>query len=90
MIYVSVDQLEEINLRKLIAEMKPNKSIVIYSLFPPIWVETSYDDSNVPFNNQISTSIEQDKAVAATDASMKGYSIGGCWILTDIEKSFRL
>jgi len=86
MIYVSVDQLEEINLRKSIAEMKPNKSIVVYSLFPPIWVKTSYNHSNVPFNDQITTSIEQNKAVAATDASVKGYSMGGYWILIDYDR----
>ena len=28
-------------------------------------------------------------AVAATDASVKGYGMGGCWIFTDLQKNFK-
>lgn len=68
--------------------MKPNGSIVVHNLFP-IVCELSNDHTHVSFNNKITISVIQRKAIAATDASVKGYSIGGCWTLADVNRSFK-
>ena len=87
LIYQEVEQQEGLNFRKTIAEMKPNSSFVIHEIFGLDYGESA--EVQVPFNDQITRSIEQGMAVAATDASVKGYGMGGCWIFTDLQKNFK-
>ena len=55
----------------------------------PIEYQVNGEHFAPPFNEQITNSIELSKAVTTTDTSVKGYSMSGCWILTDVEKSFK-
>ena len=48
------------------------------------WIEISNQEINVLFNDQITESIRWGTAVAALDASVKDYHMGGCWIIADI------
>ena len=48
------------------------------------------EQSYYPFNKNITISIEENKEVAATDASVKGASMGVAWIITDTEKKFEV
>lgn len=75
--------------RMTIAEMKPNKSLVIHCMFPPR-INASNINAEFPFNNQINRCIEQSKAIAAADASAKDHCMGGWWILTSKDKLFKL
>ena len=68
--------------------MKPNKSIIIYNIFP-ISINEVNKEINIPFNKEIMISIMQRKAVAATNASVKEFSIGGFWIITNNDKRVR-
>ena len=47
------------------------------------------EQSYCPFDEDITMSIEENKVAAVTDASVKGASMGGAWIITNIEKSLR-
>jgi len=38
------------------------------------------------FGEEIAKRIEEGRAIAATDASVKNDEMGGCWILTDITR----
>ena len=74
--YERIYQIEEQELRKTVAEMKPNKSMVIHCMFPPQHGESNIN-YDVPFNEQVTKSIEEGIAVAATDASVKEHCMGG-------------
>ena len=63
--------------------MKPNRSLMIYNLFP-IEIKSSSYEINIPFNDEITESIRQGTAVTASDASMKDNYIGGCWIIANV------
>ena len=86
--YEQIDQIDEVQLRKSVAEMKPNKSMVIYCMFPP-QINESTIDHEVPFNEVVTKSIEEGLSVAATDASVKDHCMGGWWTLTSKNKSFK-
>ena len=75
--------------RMIIAEMKPNISLVMHSMFPPR-INMSDVNAEFPFSDQISRCIEQSKAVAATDASVKNHCMGGWWILMSKDKPFKI
>ena len=74
--------------RKSIAEMSHSKELIVYNVFP-IEVDDSNIEFVVPFPDEISNSIRNRKAVAATDASVKDSCMGGCWIISDENKSFQ-
>ena len=88
-IYEKIDHTEVQGFRMTIAEMKPNKSLVTHCMFPPQWIESN-NNIEVPFNYLTTRCIEQRNAVAATDASVKDHCMGGWWILTSKDKSFKL
>ena len=46
--------------------------------------------SNYPFNDQILKDIENGKAIAATDALVKGKIIGGVWLLTNRKQEYKI
>ena len=69
--------------------MKPNGSIIICNIFP-IGINEVNEEINAPFNEEITMSIMQRKAVAVTDTSVKEFSMGGCWIITDEDKRVRI
>ena len=54
-------------LRKTVAEMKPNKSMVMCCMFPP-QINESDIDHEVPFNEVVIESIKEGLTVASTDA----------------------
>ena len=56
----------------------------MHNIFP-IACEASSNDINILFNDKITQSIIQRKAVAATDTSVKGFSMGGCWIIANVD-----
>jgi hypothetical protein len=89
--YEEIEEVEVSNWRKCIAEISPGGQFYIYSMFPPPESLTSNNQEmiNVPFNDDIINSILEKKAYAATDASVKEGSMGGCWILEDLDKRFR-
>jgi len=78
----------EVQWKKVIAEKKPNKAFEVYGIFH-VNMENSAVDY-FPFNEEITRSIEQGKAVAATDASVKSDKMSGVWIISDIEKKFKI
>ena len=63
-------------LRKTVSEIEQNKSIVMHCMVPPQHIESNYN-WDVLFNEQVTKDIEEGLAVAATDASVKEYYIGG-------------
>ena len=86
--HVKMNETRLVYWRKSIAEMTPSNSIIMHSIFP-IDIEANTDDMNIPFDIEISSSIMQRTAVAATDVSVKNYSMGGCWIITNVAKSVK-
>jgi hypothetical protein len=90
-VYNKIDDIEIDNWRKCIAEMSPGKQLFIYSKFPPnaSMESSSVSINTVPFDDEIKASIRQRTIYAATDASVKDSTMGGCWILEDREKSVR-
>ena len=83
--HVKINETRVAHWRKIIAEMTPSSSIIIHNMFP-IDVEANTDDINMPFDSEISSSIMQRTTVAASEASVKNYSMGGCWIITNVAK----
>ena len=69
--------------RQSIAEIKENRSLIIYSLFPPVIRESSQQDIQNPFNEEITNMIQRGTAIAASDASVKDGCMGGCWIIAN-------
>ena len=70
-------EIENVEWRKSISEMKPNRSIIIHNMLP-ISINEVNKEINIPFNEELTLSIMQRKAVAASDASVKDFSMGGC------------
>ena len=84
------ERIEEISIngwRRCIGEMKPSREMIIYSKFP-IEVDESNIEIIVPFSREITDSVRNKTAIAATDASVKESNMGGCWIISDKNKSF--
>ena len=74
-----IDQVEWNN---VIAERKVNGIVIVHSVFP--WkVEAMQYQHMQPFNEQITRAIENETAVAASDASTKDGVMSGCWIIID-------
>ena len=87
-VYREIDNTIETEWNKVIAEMKPNRAVELYGIF---YVNIEERDVEYyPFNEDITQSIISDKAVAATDASVKGDAMSGVWIMSDIERSFEI
>jgi len=74
--------------KKVIAEQKPNTAFKVYGIFH-VQMENSAIEY-FPFNDEITKSIEQRTAVAATDASVKNDQMSGVWIMADKEKTFQI
>ena len=87
-LYKKTDEVRQNEWKKIIAEMKPNQSIVVYGTFHVHMEETEI--RYFPFNNEITKSIQENKAVAATDASVKDDEMGGVWMLTDTKRTFEI
>ena len=68
--------------------MKPNRSLIVHSIFP-IKSEESIEEIEIPLNEEITRSIIKRKVVAASNVLVKNILIGGCWTLTDLDKSFK-
>ena len=67
--------------------MTPSGEFNVCSLFLP---DEELRDSIIetPFDEDVCNSIRQQTAHAATDASVKFESMGGCWIMTNVEKTY--
>ena len=74
--------------KKVIAEMKLNQVVEVYSIFHANIEERDAD--YFPFNTEITSSIQNNNAVAAMDVSVKGDNMSGAWILSDINQNFEL
>ena len=48
------------------------------------------DAEYFPFNADITNSIQNDNAIAVTDALVKGDDMGGAWIISDIDHRFEI
>jgi len=57
--------------------------LIVYSLFPPVIRESSRQDIQNPFNEEITNMIQRGTAIAASDASVKDGCMGGCWIIAN-------
>ena len=69
--------------------MSPSRELMIHSLFPLIEAQDRSNENEVPFDRDITISIMQRIAYAASDVSVKDSSMGGCWILVDKHKRFK-
>ena len=87
--YDCVEEISISNWRKSIAEMSPSRELIIHSLFLLIEAQDSRNGNEVPFDRDITISIMQRTAYAASDASVKDSSIGEYWILADEHKRFK-
>lgn len=76
-IHKRINNIENIEWRKSITEMKPNKSLAMHDMFS-IACDVNINNINVPFNNEITESMIQGKAAAAIDASAKEFSAVDC------------
>ena len=79
------EPVSQVEWKKVIAEMKPSRAMIIHSIFYAA-IEESQIDYVMPFGEEITKRIEEGRAIAATDASVKNNEMGGCQILTDITK----
>ena len=86
--YRIIDQVIETQWKKVIAEKKPNQAFEIYGIFH-VNIE-SREVEYFPFNDEITRSIQHRKAFAATDASVKGDRMSGVWIISDIDKNYKI
>lgn len=68
--------------------MTLSNSIIIPNALP-IDIEANTNDADMPFDSKILSSIIQRTAVAATDALVKDYNMGGCWIIVNVAKSVK-
>ena len=87
-VYKKLENRIETEWNKVIAEMKPNKAVEVYGIF-----YVNIDEKEVdyfPFNDEITQSIIDETAVAATDASVKGDGMGGVWIISDTNRKFEI
>ena len=74
-VYKKTENRIETEWNKVIAEMKPNQAVEVYGIF-----YVNIEEKEVeyfPFNDEITRSIMNETAVAATDASVKGDGMGG-------------
>ena len=84
-IYSITNEIAEIEQKKIIAEMKPNGVIIIYGTFH-ISNTSMNEEQYPPFNDKVKRNIEEGKAVAAIDASVKNGKMGGSQIMSNVNK----
>ena len=65
-----------------IAEIKPNGVVITHGIIQ-VQTEISSQEWVQPFGEDIAASIEEMKAFAATDASVKDGKMGDCWIIAN-------
>ena len=65
-----------------IAEMRANRALKIYSLFPN-QSELNEFDVAIPFNEEMTESIRRETAVAALDTLVRNNYVGRCWIVAN-------
>jgi len=84
--YKETEECSVQNWRRVIGERESNGFMQIDSIFPPEYAITN-STNNVQYEadmpEKIKASIENEKAQAATDASLKLGRMGGHWIVTD-------
>ena len=68
--------------------MTPSREMIVYNIFP-LFVEDSNIEIFIPFPSEISDSIKNRTAIAATDASVQESNMGGYWIISNENKSFK-
>ena len=86
--YKKIENVIETQWKKVIAEMKPNQAFEVYGIF-----HVNMENREVeyfPFNEEITRSMQNEKAVAATDASVKGNRMSSMWIISDIDQNFEI
>lgn len=85
------ERIEEISIngwRRCIGEMKHSREMIMRNVFP-IAVDESNLEISAPFPREITESIRNKTAIAATDASVNESNIGGCWIISDANKKLQ-
>jgi len=81
---------EETEFNNIIAEKRPSGKIIIYNeIISSHWPSRS-NETNIPFNSQISRAIQNDEIVAASDASCKWKSMTGHWIIASTNENIRI
>ena len=81
-IYEKVDECIETEWKKMIAEMKPNGEVKIYGILH-INARNNQNEWIQGFRDEIVKSIEERRAFAASDASVKNGKMAGCWIIAN-------
>ena len=84
-------RIEEISVNgwsKRIGEMTPSKAMTFYDLFSAV-IEASNGKIIVPFIVEMLNGISNRTEVTATNVSVKDSNIGGCWIISCKNKSFK-
>ena len=71
--------------KKIITEMKPNRAILIYGTFH-ISNMSMNEEQYLSFNDEVKRNIEEGKAVAVTDASIKNGKMGGSQVMSNMNK----
>ena len=85
--YKRTHNIESVVWRKYIAKMKSN-NFELCNIFL-IACDIINKEIYALFNEGITQSIIHRIALATTDASVKEFQMGGCWIITDEDKSFK-
>ena len=80
-IYKQREAISDISWRYSVAEMNANGSFQIHSLFPPCQSFIDQQEYTIPFSEELTESIRQGNAIAASDTSVKEKCMGGCWII---------
>jgi len=87
-VYKEIDDEVSIEWKKMIAELKENGRLEVHGIF-----YSHQEDSEIqyqPFDEIMTRSIIEGKAVAATDASVKDGQMGGRWILSNTQQSAKI
>ena len=87
-IYKKIDDEITTEWKNMIAELKPNGGLEVYGVFHVHQEEREIQYH--PFDEIITRSIQEGKAVAATDASVKEETMGGRWILSNRQRSVEI
>ena len=72
----------QVQQKELIAEIKPNGSVIVHSIIN-VATEESSIEYVAPFSAETTSKIEEGKAIANADALTKNNEMEGCQIIAD-------